>query len=55
MDGKFQRTPAFDITKLPGSLPVAQVAEDVDPEAAAAPFIKQLSSIGADAFTEDAL
>ncbi|KAL9111497.1 MAG: hypothetical protein Q9187_007914, partial [Circinaria calcarea] len=55
MDGKFQRTPASSIVDLPGSLPVAQIAEDVDPEAVAVPFIQQLSSIGADAFTEDAL
>lgn len=55
MDGKFQRTPAFNITKLPGSLPVAQVAEDVDLEAVAVPFIQQLSSIGTEAFTADAL
>ena len=55
MDGKSQRTPAFDITKLPGSLPIAQVAEDVDPEAVVTPFIKQLGSLGAEAFADDAL
>lgn len=54
MESAFIRTPAVSILSLPGSLPVAQVADDVDPAAVAAPFIERLESLDADDLTHDA-
>lgn len=54
MKAAFKRTPAVSILSLPGSLPVAQVADDVDPAAVAAPFVERLECLDADDLTHDA-
>ncbi|KAA6408835.1 MAG: dimethylaniline monooxygenase (N-oxide forming) [Lasallia pustulata] len=55
MNPIFKRTPAASISTLPGSLPVAHVADDVDAAAVAAPFMMRLESLNADDMTHDAL
>ena len=55
MNPVFKRTPAASISTLPGSLPVAHVADDVDAAAVATPFMKRLESLNADDMTQDAL
>lgn len=55
MNATVKRTPAVNIISLPGSLPVAHVADDVDPAAVAAPFIKRLECLNLNDLTHEAL
>ena len=50
-----KQTPSADITKLPGSLPIADIAQDVDHEAVAVSCISALFSLRAEHLTKDAL
>ena len=55
MNGSPKRTPNADITQLPGSLPIADIAQDVDHEAIATSQISNLATLCAKHFTENAL
>ena len=55
MDGLSKRTPTADISKLPGSLPVANITQEVDHEAVAASCISKLMSLRAEDLTQNAL
>jgi hypothetical protein len=54
-NGTSKRTPRGSIFDLPGSLPKAEIPDNVDHSTAAASCLKTLSSLSADAFTKDAL
>ena len=49
------RTPTAEITKLPGSLPIADISPNVDHEEIAASHVSKLSSLSTENFTQDAL
>jgi hypothetical protein len=51
----FKRTPPFPIEKLQGSLPVANVAKDVDHATIVSECLQQLDQFDSEIFTEDAI
>src|ERR1700761_5382027 len=54
-NGNFRRTPATQITELPGALPKVTIGSDTDAATIANDFIPRLSTLGIESLTSDAV